>query len=170
MPAKPRWLLDLPLIIEQLELTHVPVLNRTAIERLFGVRRRQAINLMGIFGGYQTGNAVVIDRVLLSEQLKRINASDQVYCERLRKEALERQIEETRQFRAASRVRIQVPPDVHNRRVIDLPSSVQLFPGRVTIDFCGAEQLLTYLYELAQAAANDFDRFRDTVEQSRVNR
>ena len=42
-----------------------PVVDRGACEKLFGVGRRQAIELMHGFGGYRSGNAVLLDRAAL---------------------------------------------------------------------------------------------------------
>ena len=55
MPAKPAWLLKIPEIVTMLESFGVPVVDRAIIERLFGLRRRQAIELLHRLGGYQTG-------------------------------------------------------------------------------------------------------------------
>ena len=55
MPAKAPWLLLIPAIIEQLETYDVPVVDRAVIERVFGLRRRRAIELLHRFGGYQAG-------------------------------------------------------------------------------------------------------------------
>ena len=41
MPAKALWLLQIPEIVSQLETFDVPVVNRSIIERLFGLRRRE---------------------------------------------------------------------------------------------------------------------------------
>jgi hypothetical protein len=49
MPAKPAWLLKIPEIIRMLEAFDVPVVDRAIIERLFGLRRRQAIELLHRF-------------------------------------------------------------------------------------------------------------------------
>jgi hypothetical protein len=46
MPAKPQWLPHIPQILEQLLAMDVPVVERGACEKLFGVGRRQAIELM----------------------------------------------------------------------------------------------------------------------------
>ena len=51
MPAKPLWLLHVPEIVSQLESFNVPVLDRAMIERLFGLGRRRAIELLHRFGG-----------------------------------------------------------------------------------------------------------------------
>ena len=46
MPAKPLWLLHLPEIVEQLEVFDVPVIDRAIVERVFGLQRRRAIQLL----------------------------------------------------------------------------------------------------------------------------
>ena len=55
MPAKAQWLLQIPEIVSLLETFEVPVVDRAIIERLFGLRRRRAIELLHRFGGYQAG-------------------------------------------------------------------------------------------------------------------
>ena len=44
MPAKPQWLLRVPEILEQLSDLKTPVIDRSGIEQLFGLKRRQAIS------------------------------------------------------------------------------------------------------------------------------
>ena len=73
-------------------------------------------------------------------------------------------IDQLRRHQAAARVSIPVPPDVYNRRVKDLSAGVALEPGHLHVAFSGAEELLGKLYELAQVASNDFERFRAAAE------
>jgi hypothetical protein len=63
VPAKARWLLQIPVILEQLRTLDAPVADRAMCEQIFGVRRRRAIELMHCFGGYQAGNTVLLDRM-----------------------------------------------------------------------------------------------------------
>jgi hypothetical protein len=46
MPAKPSWILQLPKIQTELEALDLPVVDRACFEKLFGVRRRRAIQFM----------------------------------------------------------------------------------------------------------------------------
>jgi len=62
MPAKAQWLLRVPEIIVELNGLDVPVVDRALCERLFRLRRRRAIDLMGCFGGYQAGRTFLIER------------------------------------------------------------------------------------------------------------
>jgi hypothetical protein len=46
-----------------------------------------------------------------------------------------------------------------------LPAGIKVSAGKLTLHFTRAEELLQRLYELSQAAAGDYDAFRETVEQ-----
>ena len=72
MPAKASWLLNISEIVSQLETFDVPVVDRAIVERLFGLRRRQAIALLPRFGGYQAGRTFLVDRRVLIECLRRL--------------------------------------------------------------------------------------------------
>ena len=50
MPARKSWLLRVSEIRRELAEMQVPVVDRAVFERLFGVRRRRAVQLMGFFG------------------------------------------------------------------------------------------------------------------------
>ena len=164
MPAKPRWLLRIPNITAVLSQMDIPVVDRAAIESLFGVRRRQAIELLTKLGGYRSANSLLVSRVSLIEQLQVIQADPDTQWEVRRNRRVAEKIVRLQHDRAAANVRIPVAPDVHSRRLRDLPAGIHLEAGRLMIEFAGAEQLLSKLYELSQAAANDFDTFRATAE------
>ena len=164
MPAKALWLLHIPEIIAMLETFDVPVVDRAVIERLFGLRRRRAIELLHRFGGYQAGRTFLVDRRLLIEHLRRLAAGEEFQVERRRKERLDDAVDQLRRHQAAARVRIPVEPGVSRRKLDELSAGIALEAGRLHIEFAGAEDLLAKLYELAQAASNDFDRFRAAAE------
>jgi hypothetical protein len=156
--------LKIPEIIRMLQAFEVPVVDRATIERLFGLRRRQAIELLHRLGGYQTSRTFLVDRHLLIEHLQRLAAGEEFDRESRRRERLDGSIDQLRRHQTAARVRIPVPPDVYNRKLKDLSAGVALEPGHLHVAFSGAEELLGKLYELAQAASNDFDRFRAAAE------
>jgi hypothetical protein len=159
VPAKPRWLLHIPGIVAELRALEAPVVDRATFERLFGVRRRRAITLMQSFGGYVSGSAVLLDREALIARLTAMQADPEVDREVRRKQRLSARLDSLRRHRSAAQVLIRVPEDAPSRRLRDLPQGIALGPGRLTIDFEGAEQLLTKLYEFSQAIANDYDQF-----------
>jgi hypothetical protein len=164
VPAKPRWLLQIPEIVTILEALEVPVVDRSVIERLFGLRRRRAIELLRFFGGYQAGRTFLVDRRRLIDQLRRLAEGGDFQAEGRRQERLDGKLDQLRRDQAAARVKIPVSPDVCSRRMTELSAEVALEPGHLHIEFSSTEDLLAKLYELAQAASNDFDRFRAAAE------
>ena len=164
MPAKALWLLQIPEIVSMLETFEVPVVDRAIIERLFGLRRRRAIELLHRFGGYQAGRTFLIDRCLLIEHLRRMADGEEFQQESQRKERLDHAVDQLRRSHTAARVEISVQPDVLSRKFADLSPGVALEAGHLHISFSCTEDLLSKLFELSQAATNDFDRFRAATE------
>ena len=146
-----------------MEVVDVPVIDRAIVEHLFGLRRRRAIELLHRFGGYQAGRTFLIDRRLLIDELRRLGGGQEFELEIRRKQRLGQAVDELRLNQAATAVRIPVRPEPACR-IADLPADVALEPGQLRVDFCGTEDLLSKLYELSQAAAQDFDRFRAAAE------
>ncbi len=120
------------------------------------------------FGGYQAGSAMLVDRAALIEALERIAADPRVAAERQRKARLSAELDKAARCHVAAQVKIPVPADVHCFRICDLPDGIQLQAGQLTVAFADAEQLLASLYELARAAMNDYDAFRETAEAHRT--
>ncbi len=170
MPAKAAWLLHIPEIVSQLDAFDVPVVDRASVERLFDLRRRQAIELMHRFGGYQAGRTFLIDRRLLIEELRRCAAGEEFQAESRRRERLQDSVDELRRNVIASRVRIPIPPAVPVRPGTGLSDGVVLEPGHLHISFLGTEDLLSKLYALSQAAASDFVRFQALTDEAPPNR
>lgn len=157
MPAQPQWFARLPRIIEELSALSAPVVDRATVERLFHLRRRQAIYLMRAFGGYQLGKTAVLDRPLLIARLRAIGEGERFTFERRRRERLTEHLERARKQRRAAAVVIPVqsPPPAGPT----LPPGVRLEAGRLSIEFNSAQDLLAKLYGIAQAAAEDFASF-----------
>jgi len=164
MPANALWLLHIPQIVSQLETFDVPVVDRAIIERLFGLRRRQAIELLHRFGGYQAGRTFLVERRLLIEHLRRLAEGEEFQRESRRKERLDQAVDRLRRHQTAARVKIPVEPEVFSRKLADVSPEVALEAGHLHIAFSGTEDLLRKLFELSQAASNDFDRFRAAAE------
>jgi hypothetical protein len=165
MPAKPTWLLQVPKILGELHGMSVPFLDRTAIQYLFNVRRRRAIQLMSMLGGgYLVGKTFLIDRHKLITRLELIARGEDFLFERRRKERLVDDLERSRKELAGRRVSIPSPADVHERMVGDLPAGIYLRPGELRIEFFGTEDLLRHLFELSQAILNDYKKFAEICE------
>ena len=101
---------------------------------------------------------------MLIENLRRVAAGAEFERESRRKERLDGAIDQLRRYQAAARVSIPVPADVFSRKLKDLSEGVALEPGHLHVIFSGAEELLGKLYELAQVASNDFERFHTAAE------
>ena len=166
MAAKPAWLLKIPEIVSLLEACDLPVVDRAGVERLFGLGRRRAIELLHAFGGYQAGRTFLVDRLRLIEHLRRLAEGEEFQIESRRRERLDGTVAQLRRDHAAARVSIPVPPEVRCRKMSGLSAGVALEPGHLHIRFSGTEELLARLYEVSQAACNDFEQFRAAAEPS----
>jgi hypothetical protein len=166
MPAKAQWLVRVPEILNELASLDVPVVDRALCERLFRLRRRRAIDLMRCFGGYQAGRTFLVDRQQLVAQLERIRDSDDFKMEWRRKERLSERLEAIRRLQAGAHVAIQAEPETLRRRLPDLPPGIGLSRGALHIQFESPEELLSKLFALAQAIANDYEAFEKRAEGS----
>ena len=165
MRMKKTWLLRLSEIREELTAVEVPVIDRAMCERVFGVRRRRALQLMHSFGGWQSGQAYLVDRLALLRQLESVQDGAEFVGEQRRRQRLTETLEQTRRRRAATRVTLPVARDANLRTMRDLPAGVHLQPGSLSVEFGQAEDLLAKLFELAQAVGNDFDGFKAMVDR-----
>jgi hypothetical protein len=159
MPAEPQWLLRIPEIIDELSALPAPVIDRSVIERVFGVKRRRAIHLLGSFGGYQVGRTFLVEREALLRQLREIAAGERFRYEKRRHEKLAEGLERVRKHREAARVRFPAPAPPGPAMPAGLPPGVSLERGRLTIEFGSVQELLGKLYGIAQSAAEDFSGF-----------
>ena len=159
MPAKPECLLRLPEIRAELEHIAVPIVDRVGIERIFGLKRRRAIELMHEFGGYQTGRTFLVDRARLLEALQSLESKEDYTAEKRRRERLGDVVEASREHLMSMRVLIPVRAAAARASLDRLAPGVLLLPGILTIEFRHPIELLEKLYGLAQAIAHDFEKF-----------
>jgi hypothetical protein len=101
----------------------------------------------------------LVDRPKLIAQLEQIRDSPDFKMESRRKERLSERLDAMRRSQAGSRVAIPVEPDILRHRLPDLPPGVGLSPGALHIQFQSSEELLSKLFALAQAIANDYEAF-----------
>ena len=164
MPMRKTWLLRLPEILEELAGMEAPVIDRAVFERIFGVRRRRAIQLLHCFGGYQAGRTFLVDRLALIAQLEPLRAGADFALEERRRQRLLETLERVRRHRAGAHIAIPVEPGVEERRLSELPAGIELRPGSLRVEFGKTEELLAKLFELSKAAANDYEAFRGAAE------
>ena len=159
MPAKAEWLLRLPEILAALRVLDVPVVDRAAIQRLFGFRRRRAVQFMHQLDGYQAGHSFLVDRLQLIAQLEVLQNGECFHRESRRRTNLEETVEQARRHAVATRVKIPVAPGTWNTRFHALPAGIRLEPGTLRVEFRDPQELLQKLFALSQAMANDFEEF-----------
>jgi len=159
MPANPEWLLRLPEIRAEVQRLAVPVVDRSGIERILGLKRRRAIELMHEFGGYQAGRTFLVERQGLLRTLEALQSQDGYLAERRRRERLLDFVEASREHWLATQVRIPVRPATARPSLDRLAPGVHLAPGVLSIEFVQPVDLLEKLYGLAQAITHDFEKF-----------
>src|ERR1700682_5747192 len=126
MPAESEWMGHVPELTSLLGRLPAPVLDRAAIETLFGVKRRRAIQLLAQFGGYQTGRTFLVDRDSLLRQLEKIRDGDRVQREAARRERRAGSLAALRKHAAASRVQIPLPEAARQAVLETLPAGIAL--------------------------------------------
>jgi hypothetical protein len=163
MPPKSSWLLQLPRIQQTFESLDATVVDRACFERVFGVRRRRAIQLMHLFGGYLTGRTFLVERSKLLRSLRQIARGDYEW-ELARRTKLVAEIDRAKKLQPGRSIRIAAAPEVAERKLTDLPAGVHLRAGELRIEFHGTEDLLRHLFELSQAIMNDYKKFEEVCE------
>jgi len=162
--ARPvEWFQRLPRILAILAQSDAPaLLNRTSIQQLFGVERRNAQYLLRRFGAVRLGNALVIERERLASQLEGLAGADDFERRRRRHEQVRTVLTEARATWQLARISL---PEPSAEGLSQLPPTIQLEPGRLAIHFSGAVDLLGQLLELSKAIGEDFDRFEGMLNQ-----
>lgn len=165
MPAKPVWFQFLPSIIEELKTVSLPWIDRASIERIFRVRRRRANQLMRSLPGYRSGRAWIVERQALIQNLEAIAAGDDFRYEQRRRELLSDALERTLRESRARSVRI-APLRPGSSGFQGLDDAVEFRTGELVIRFASEKELLSRLYQLAQAISTDYAEFerRATAE------
>ncbi len=165
MPAQASWYLRVPEIVTQLHAPAAPpFLDRQAIENLFRLRRRQAIRLMGLCGGYLVGKTFLVDRSSLLGYLDRLTRAGLVEEALTRKRRVSDALNESVNFIAAQQTRIAIDSGPRDRPQVALPPGIELVaPGKLQISYESAADLLARVAELASAAADDFPHFQRMV-------
>ena len=162
MPDKPLWLGHLDQILAELASLPHPWVDRSTVERLFGVGRRRAQQLLAPCVTWQIGASGMADRERFVEHLRGLAAGDPAAYERRRRRRLAQTLDD---LRAAwqSRVPVAAPVSIVNQAFADLPPGIHLAPGQITVHFATTQQALEKLLALAMAIGNDWERFEGAV-------
>lgn len=159
MPAPPRWLLAVPDAVRQLERLDRDLVTRRDLERLFGVSRARAAQLMRTFGAELAGSSRVLRRADLLRQLRKLRRRA---AYRREAERRTRVVGELRRARLIG-IRVAVPVEAVEARLTGLPEGVRVREDRIEVRFGSAREAVARLFALAQALTNDYERFEALV-------
>jgi hypothetical protein len=164
LPNQPTWLERVPDILAKVQSEKTPpILDRPAVEGLFGIRRRQAIALLHRFAGYQVGRTFVVPREAVIEFLQKIVATGALEEAAAKKASVLECLGEARQALQLPSISLPSTTKLSHVTFDGLPPGIRLQPDELTIQFHGAADLLQKLLSLSQALANDFETFELTL-------
>ena len=151
MPDKPTYLHKLTSILAEAKTPKpIPFFRRSDVEALFGLKRRQAINLMHEIGAVRVSNEIAVPQDDLVAWVEKKALDPARSREIRRQERVIGRIVELKAETAARAVKIVFRDPAPS---IDLPAGVSFLPGMLTITFNTEEQLLERLFLLARAFA-----------------
>ncbi len=151
MPNEPSYIQRLGAILAEARTPKpIPFFRRGDIEALFGLRRRQAINLMHRIGAVRVSSEIAVTQRDLVSWLEKMVENPACAREIRRQERVIGRIVDLKAETAARAVKIVLPDSAPSA---GLPAGVSLQPGMLTIAFDSGEQLLERLFLLARALA-----------------
>ena len=159
MPRKTEWIHRIPAALEALDHSPAPLIDRADVEQLLEVSPRQALRILNALGAAMVGRNLFLDREQLISRLRSLHGAEDARYERRRLDRLDRTLAGLARDLRARQVPVAATPAARNTCFPSLPPSVRLRPGRLEVDFETPEELLTRLFELSQAVANDYGSF-----------
>ena len=136
------------------------LLTRRDVERLFGVSRARAAQLMWTFGAEFVGAARVLRRTELLRQAAEVPDAGRPSAAR---SSGARAWWPSSARRGSPEIRVAVPLEALEARLAGLPEGVTVEAGRVEVRFTGAKEAVGKLVALAQALTVDYERFETIV-------
>ena len=163
MPPQLTWLHRLPDMVAQVRGLPSPVIDRSVIEQIFQVQRRQAHKILAEFGAHQLGSGrgrtLVLTRDELAARLEALVHTEEFERTRLRKQKLATALLESRERLKHRRVEIPVDPRQRSLGREAWPATLQLSPGRLEIDFTSPNHLAEQLALVALALEDEWETF-----------
>ena len=169
MNSFPSWIHRIPEMIEILALADVERVDRQLAERLFDLRRTAAKALLRRLGAELCGHSLVISRGLLMARLREALENPEWTWETQRRRAMQDRIQAARperQRRSVVALAGEFQKSLHGICVPDLPATIELQPGKVSIQCRNMEHLLEQLVQLAKVLDNDYETMRHHIEQA----
>jgi hypothetical protein len=151
MPDNPSYIHKLEgILAEARSPKPIPFFRRRDIEALFGLKKRQAVNLMHRIGAIRVSRELAVDKRDLVRWLEQMLSDPSVVAEWRRHNRVVDRIIELKAETAARAVKIALPDP---KPSMELPDGVSLQPGLLTISFENDQQLLERLFLLARVLA-----------------
>lgn len=151
MPDNPSYIHKLVGILAEARAPKpIPFFRRRDIEALFGLKKRQAVNLMHRIGAIRVSRELAIEQRDLIRWLEQMLSDPSVAAEWRRHERVIDRIIDLKAETAARAVKIVLPDRAPS---MDLPEGVSLQPGLLAVSFENEQQLLERLFLLARQLA-----------------
>jgi hypothetical protein len=151
MPDHPSYIHQLAGILAEARAPKpIPFFRRRDIEALFGLKKRQAVNLMHRIGAVRVSRELAVDKRDLLRWLEQRIDDPSVAIEQRRQERVIGRIIELKAETAARAVKIVLPDPTPS---VEWPDGVSLQPGLLTVSFANEQQLLERLFLLARVLA-----------------
>lgn len=151
MPHNPSYIHKLAGILAEAQAPKpIPFFRRRDIEALFGLKKRQAVNLMHHIGAIRVSRELAVDKRDLVAWLEQMLSDPSVAIEQRRQERVIDRIVELKAETAARAIKIVLPDPKPSG---ELPDGVSLQPGLLTVSFENDQQLLERLFLLARVLA-----------------
>jgi hypothetical protein len=165
MPDKPTWCGNLHEAIIELQALPYPWVDRTVIERVLGVRRRRAQQILQPCVQQPVGASGIAHRDEVIAHLRRLAVGEVASYERRRRQRLAETLQDLhRAWTQEPKAIVEAPTAIVNQDLADLPPGVTLERGKITVEFTTAVEALEKLLAIAMAAGNDLDRFTRLVD------
>ena len=139
MPDKPSWYDRLESVIEQLEQSPHPYVDRETLEFLLGIGRRRAQQILQPLVRRRLGKNGLAAKEDVIDHMRHLAAGDAAYFRRGSAASGSHAIIDGLHAAARERPRVLVeaPAAMVNQEIESLPPGVHLFPGRIQIDGFG---------------------------------
>jgi hypothetical protein len=151
LPDNPSYIHKLQRILAEARSPKpIPFFRRRDIEALFGLKKRQAVNLMHRMGAVRVSRELAVEQRDVVRWLEQMISDPSVTAEQRRHDAVIERIVDLKAETAARSIHIALP---HRAASVDLPEGVSLEPGVLTVSFEDQQQLLERLFLLARVLA-----------------
>jgi hypothetical protein len=150
MPDNPTYIHKLEVILAEARSPKpIPFFRRCDIEALFGLKKRQAVNLMHRIGAVRVSRELAVEQRDLVRWLEQRIADPSVALEWQRHGRVIDRVVELKAETAARAVKIVLPAGPS----VEIPAGVSFQPGLLTVAFDSEQQLIERLFLLARVFA-----------------